>query len=101
MHISTSDDRHTITLDLEQYVNSIIARCGFDDLQSVPIPMLHDIKLTKDDCPTTDEERDAMKTYPFRSAVSSLMFAMVAMQTTQSTTREPSTSRHFSHGFAT
>ena len=42
--------------------------------------MLHDMKLTKDDCPTTDEDKDAMRAYPFRSAISSLMFAMVAMR---------------------
>jgi hypothetical protein len=80
MHIHTSEDRHTITLDLEQYINTIVARYGFDDLQSVPTSMLPDIKLTKDDCPSTDDERDDMKAYPFRSAISSLMFAMVAMR---------------------
>jgi hypothetical protein len=42
--------------------------------------MLHDLKLTKDDCLTTDEAKEAMRAYPFRSAISSLMFAMVAMR---------------------
>jgi hypothetical protein len=42
--------------------------------------MLHDLKLTKEDCPTTDEAKEAMRAYPFRSAISSLMFAMVAMR---------------------
>jgi hypothetical protein len=80
MHITTSADRHTITLDLDQYIQTIIARYEFEDLQPVPTPMLHDIKLSKDDCPTTDAESEAMKAYPFRSAISSLMFAMVAMR---------------------
>jgi hypothetical protein len=81
MYIHTSEDRHTITLDLEQYIKTIVARYGFDDLQSVPTPMLPDIKLTKDNCPSTDDERDDMKAYPFRSALlSSLMFAMVTMR---------------------
>ena len=78
--VVVKNQSYTITLDLEQYVNTIIARYGFDDLQSVPTPMLPDIRLTKDDCPSTDDEREAMKAYPFRSAVSSLMFAMVAMR---------------------
>jgi hypothetical protein len=42
--------------------------------------MRHDMKLTKDACPTTDEAKEAMRAYSFRSAISSLMFAMVAMR---------------------
>jgi hypothetical protein len=80
MHIHTSADRHTISLDLERYVDTIIARYEFDALQPLPTPMLHDIKLTSADCPTTDTERNLMTAYPFRSAVSSLMFAMVVMR---------------------
>jgi hypothetical protein len=78
MCISTSADRHTITPDLEQYFTTILTRYEFSELQSVPTPM-HDLKLTKEDCPTTDEAKEAMRAYPFRSAISSLMFAMVAM----------------------
>jgi hypothetical protein len=80
MCISTSAFRHTITLDLEQYLTTTVARYEFSELQSVPTPMLHDLKLTKEDCPTTDEAKEAMRAYPFRSAISSLMFAMVAMR---------------------
>jgi hypothetical protein len=80
MCISTSADRHTITLDLEQYLTTIVTRYEFSELQSVPTPMLHDLKLTKEDCPTTDEAKEAMRAYPFRSAISSLMFAMVVMR---------------------
>jgi hypothetical protein len=80
MRITTSADHHTITLDLEQYLTTIVARYEFEGLQSVPTLMLHDLKLTKEDCPTTDEAKEAMQAYPFRSAISSLMFAMVAMR---------------------
>jgi hypothetical protein len=80
MCISTSADRHTITLDLEQYLTTIVARYEFSELQSVPTLMLHDLMLTKEDCPTTDEAKEAMRAYPIGSAISSLMFAMVAMR---------------------
>jgi hypothetical protein len=74
----------TTTPKLGDEITTIVARYEFEDLQSVPTPMLHDLKLTKDDCPTTDEAKEAMRAYPFRSAISSLMFAMVAMRADQS-----------------
>jgi hypothetical protein len=40
MRITTSADRHTITLDLEQYLTTIVARYEFEGLQSVPTPDL-------------------------------------------------------------
>jgi hypothetical protein len=58
IRITTSADRHTITLDLEQYLTTIVARYEFEGLQSVPTTMLHD-------CPTTDEAKEAMRAYPF------------------------------------
>ena len=42
--------------------------------------MLADQRLTSYDSPSTDAERVVMEDFPFRSAVSSLMFAMVAMR---------------------
>ena len=49
-------------------------------MPAVPTPMLADQRLTSDDSPSTDAERVVMEDYPFRSAVSSLMFAMVTMR---------------------
>jgi hypothetical protein len=72
MRITTSPDRHTITLNLEQYIKTIVSRYEFEELQAVPTPMLHDLKLTKEDCPTTEDGKEAMRAYPFRSAISSL-----------------------------
>jgi hypothetical protein len=44
MRITTSADRHTITLDdLDQYLTTIVARYEFEGLQSVPTPMIHDL----------------------------------------------------------
>ena len=80
MRIHTSPCRHIITLDLNQYVQTILARYEFDQLMPAPTPMLHDRRLTKEDCPSTDAEKLAMQDYPFRSAISSLMFAIVAMR---------------------
>jgi hypothetical protein len=52
MRITTSADRHTTTLDLEQFVHTIMARYEFENLQSVPTPSLHDLKPTQENCQT-------------------------------------------------
>ena len=80
MRIRTSDCLHIITLDLDHYIQTILARYEFDQLPAAPTPMLHDLKLSAADCPSTDAETKVMEDYPFRSAVTSLMFAMVAMR---------------------
>jgi hypothetical protein len=80
MHVTTSPDRRTVSLDLERYILDILARYGFESLQSVPTPMLHTTKLTDGDAPATDKQRADMEAYPFRSAISALMFAMVVMR---------------------
>ena len=41
--------------------------------------MVYDLKLSKDDCPVTDSEKEHMDQYPFCSAISSLIFAMIAI----------------------
>ena len=60
MRIHTSPCRHIITLDLDQYVQTILARYKFDQLTPAPTPMLHDRRLTKEDCSSTDAEKLAM-----------------------------------------
>jgi hypothetical protein len=44
-------DLGEITRCLGMYLTTIEARYEFEGLQSVPTPMLHDLKLTKEDCP--------------------------------------------------
>ena len=55
-------------------------RYEFDQLTPAPTPKLHDRRLTKDDCPSTDAEKLAIQDYSFRPAIFSLMFAMLAMR---------------------
>ena len=80
MRVLTSEDRHTVSIDLERYLTDVLVRYDFDALQSVATPMLHNVHLTSADCPTTDAEHAEMEKYPYRSAISSLMFAMVVMR---------------------
>ena len=69
MRIQTSKCRHIITVDLNQYILSILARYELEHLSSVATPMLHDQRLTSPDSPFTDAYLAVMEDYPFRSAV--------------------------------
>ena len=42
--------------------------------------MVHDLKLSRDDCPVTYSDKEHMDQYPFRSTISSLIFSMIAMR---------------------
>jgi hypothetical protein len=80
MHITTSSDRHTITIDMERYTTNIIARFNFDGYTSMPIPMDPTARFSLADCPTTEKAKAAMFQYPFREALGSLMFLMVVFR---------------------
>ena len=43
----------------------------------VNFPLAGHHKLSKDHCPTSKREKEAMKKVPYQSAVGSLMYAMV------------------------
>jgi hypothetical protein len=80
MHITTSADRHTITIDMARYVTNVLAKFHFDKLTAVDIPMDPTARFSIKDCPTTDSDKAAMLQYPFREALGSLMFLMVVFR---------------------
>ena len=41
------------------------------------LPMSHGIKLSKSQCPTTEDERERMHKIPYASAIGSIMYAML------------------------
>jgi hypothetical protein len=80
MRVTISPCRSVVALDLEEYIMKIVDRFGFTALSSIPTPMLHTVKLSARDCPTTHEGKTAMSQYPFRQAIACLMFAMIVMR---------------------
>jgi hypothetical protein len=80
MRIRTSADRHSISLDLHRYIDVILERYNFGTVQPVPTPMIHTLKLSKTQCPQTQADIDEMANYPYRSAISALMFAMIVLR---------------------
>jgi len=80
MHITTSADRHTITIDMARYCITIIKKFGFDTLPPIDIPMDPAVRFSDTQSPLTEEARTAMLDYPYREALGSLMFLMVVFR---------------------
>ena len=60
---------HYIEESLEQY--------GITDGQTHPTPLGSGIKLSKEDSPQTDDEKEAMLDYPYQNLIGTLMYAML------------------------
>jgi hypothetical protein len=80
MHITTSADRHTISIDMERYTIDILARFNFDNEPISPIPMDPLVRFSADNCPTSDEAKTLMQQYPYRPALGCLMFLMLVFR---------------------
>ncbi|KAK2578367.1 hypothetical protein KPH14_012036, partial [Odynerus spinipes] len=62
-----------IILNQEAYIRSLIKEYGLQDRRPSHTPLERGIKLSKEDCPITDGERDAIKNVPYRQLIGSLM----------------------------
>jgi hypothetical protein len=78
MRIQRDRANNVITLDQKQYIETILERFGMQHCKPVSTPASVGVHLTRDMCPTTEEEEEFMRSIPYRSAVGSLMYAMVA-----------------------
>ena len=73
-------DRAKRTLSLSQgaFVKTIVGRFNLEDANPVTTPMDPSVRLSKDQCPKTDEEKEDMADVPYRELIGSLMYASVA-----------------------
>jgi hypothetical protein len=63
-----------ITLDLEQYTINFLDRAGMLSARPSRTPSVPGLLLTSDDCPTTEEEKSFMKSFPFKSFYGVLLY---------------------------
>jgi predicted RNA binding protein YcfA (HicA-like mRNA interferase family) len=68
-------ENHTLSLSQHSYINSILMRYNFDDLEPVLTPMDTNITLSKSQCPTALVNIAHMRNVPYCEAVGSLMYA--------------------------
>lgn len=70
-------ENRTIYLNQQRNIEDILERFNMKNCKPSITPMEANIKLSKDMCPRTSEERKFMANIPYRSAVGCLVYAMV------------------------
>ena len=78
LQIIRDKDKGHLTLTQKKYAMEVLKRFGMENCKSVSTPMEVGLKLTKEMEPKTKEEMDKMDKVPYRAAVGSLMYLMVA-----------------------
>lgn len=64
----------SVSLDQEQYTETVLARFGMENSTPVSTPMNSSEPLSQKMCPTTQIEIDQMKNVPYQEAVGALMY---------------------------
>ena len=76
IRVSRDKEAGTLSLSQEKYINTILQKFGMAECTGKRTPMVVGERLTRNDCPVTEEEKLDMEGVPFREAVGSLMFVM-------------------------
>ncbi|RVW87710.1 Retrovirus-related Pol polyprotein from transposon TNT 1-94 [Vitis vinifera] len=77
MRIIRDKANGTLKLSQSEYVKKVLSRFNMNEAKPVSTPLGSHFKLSKEQSPKTEEERDHMSKVPYASAIGSLMYAMV------------------------
>ncbi|KAI9197746.1 hypothetical protein LWI28_003619 [Acer negundo] len=77
MRISKDKQGGTLQLSQAEYIRKVLQRFNMSDAKPVRTPLASHFRLSKEQCPETDEEKGFMARVPYASAIGSLMYAMV------------------------
>ena len=78
VHIERERAKRTLTLSQRQYIVDLLEHYGMSDCVAVSTPLDSNLKLSKADCPQTDEDKAAMRAYPYAQLVGSIMYLAIA-----------------------
>jgi hypothetical protein len=70
----------TLSLSQSAFVKMIVGRFNLEDANTVTTPMDPSVKLSKEQSPKTDEEKEDMADVPYHELIGSLMYASIATQ---------------------
>jgi len=73
LEITYQQDIGHLKISQSKYINSLLSKFKMESCNPVTTPMETGIKLTKDDSPTTQEEQNKMKNFPYKTLVGSLL----------------------------
>ncbi len=72
------DRKHRLLhISQREYLKNVLDRFGMSDCNPISTPMDINVKLSKQDCPITQEDRNRMYGIPYQSAVGAIMYAML------------------------
>ncbi|RVW83885.1 Retrovirus-related Pol polyprotein from transposon TNT 1-94 [Vitis vinifera] len=77
MRIIRDKANGTLKLSQSEYVKKVLSRFNMNEAKPVSTPLGSHFKLSKEQSPKTEEERDHMSKVPYASTIGSLMYAMV------------------------
>ncbi|MCO5593545.1 hypothetical protein L7F22_047559 [Adiantum nelumboides] len=78
MRIQRDRSAKLIWLFQTEYIDKVLQRFNMDREKELSVPLPSYVKLSKQDCPKSKKEKAEMEKIPYASAVSSLMYAMIA-----------------------
>ena len=77
MQITRDKQSGTLQLSQSEYIKRVLQRFNMGDAKPVSTPLASHFRLSKDQSPQTDEDKEYMAKVPYASAIGSLMYAMV------------------------
>ena len=77
MRITRDKANDTLKLSQSKYVKKVLSRFNMNEAKPVSTLLGSHFKLSKEQSPKIEEERDYMSKVPYVSAIGSLMYAMV------------------------
>jgi hypothetical protein len=77
MRVLRDRKNKSITLDQSAYIGNVLKRFNMTDCNPAPTPSHSSVKLILSMAPSNDQEIKEMRDVPYRSAVGSVMYAMV------------------------
>uniref|UniRef100_A0A3Q7IIS4 Reverse transcriptase Ty1/copia-type domain-containing protein n=1 Tax=Solanum lycopersicum TaxID=4081 RepID=A0A3Q7IIS4_SOLLC len=77
MNIVRERIKRKLWLSQEKYIERVLERFNMKSAKPVSTPLASHLKLSKQMCPTTKEEKEGIAKVPYSSAVGSLMYVMV------------------------
>ena len=69
--------RNLLRLSQRAYIDHVLKRFNMQMCKAGDVPVVKGDKLSNEQCPKNDLEKDVMKTIPYASVVSSLMYAQI------------------------
>jgi ATP-binding cassette subfamily B (MDR/TAP) protein 1 len=77
MQITRDKQKGTLQLFQGEYINRVLQRFNMGNAKPVSAPLASHFRLSKEQSPQTEEEKELMANIPYASAIRCLMYAMV------------------------